>query len=368
MLPFQLQRFAEDKTERATPHRRRELRRQGRVVRSHELTAAVSFLAALVVLRLLGPFAWNSWSEMIQSDLGQAGSSSLDAGSVHALLLSHVVWWVRLVGPVLAVAALAGGLTAFAQVGALFLPQAVMPDLQRLNPLAGARRLWSVRSALEAGKALAKLAVVSGVAYVTLRQAIVGFQGLFATDPAVAPGHVGRVMFQLGAEVGAFLLGLAAVDYVVQRLQFERSIRMSRQEVRDELKQLEGDPQVKSRIRARGRALALRRMMQEVPKADVVVTNPTHVAVALRYDGQRMSAPTVIAKGVDELALRIRRIAEDAGVPVVENRPLAHALHRAVEVGQEIPADLYRAVAEVLAYVYRLQGRAQSVYSEGGSR
>ncbi|GMA49021.1 hypothetical protein GCM10025857_03780 [Alicyclobacillus contaminans] len=215
--------------------------------------------------------------------------------------------------------------------------------------------MWSVQSLAEAVKSILKLLIVAAMAYLAAQNIIGHLADLMTTEIQGLPKVVGGMVAQLGLEISGAFVVLAALDYLFQRYEFERSIRMSREEIKEEMKRQEGDPQIKSQIRQRGRALALRRMMQEVPKADVVITNPTHFAVAIRYDAASMSAPKVVAKGQDELAWRIRKLAEQSGVPRVENRQLAQTLYRTVELDQLIPSELYQAVAEVLAYVYRLR-------------
>ncbi|MDQ0190542.1 flagellar biosynthesis protein FlhB [Alicyclobacillus cycloheptanicus] len=357
MLPFELQRFAGEKTERATPRRRQELRKEGRVPRSAELTGAVAFLTVLVLLRMEGPTIWGEWLNVIEQGLSNAaGASPLTQADVRALLFTQVWTVVRLLLPLVGGALMVGLLAAFAQTGPIFTPNVLVPDLQRVQPLAGMARLWSARTLAEAVKSLLKLAIVSAVAYASVHQLESESVSLSTVPLEGMPALVGSLVFRLGIQIAVLMLLLAGVDFVYQRYEFERSIRMSREEIKEEAKSQEGDPQIRSKIRQRGRALAMRRMMQQVPTADVVVTNPTHFAVALKYVAKEMAAPIVLAKGQDELALRIRQAAEEANVPTVENRPLARALYETVDLGGAVPPSLFQAVAEVLAYVYRLKG------------
>ncbi|WP_026974476.1 flagellar biosynthesis protein FlhB [Alicyclobacillus contaminans] len=355
MLALDLQRFAGEKTERATPQRRREVRREGRVPRSPELTSALVLLSSLVVLRWGGPRIWDGWLTMMQTQLQQINTADLTTASVMALFRTNTWACVVLLAPVLATALLIGVGVAVAQVGFLIVPKRIMPDFQKISPAAGFRRMWSVQSLAEAVKSILKLLIVAAMAYLAAQNIIGHLADLMTTEIQGLPKVVGGMVAQLGLEISGAFVVLAALDYLFQRYEFERSIRMSREEIKEEMKRQEGDPQIKSQIRQRGRALALRRMMQEVPKADVVITNPTHFAVAIRYDAASMSAPKVVAKGQDELAWRIRKLAEQSGVPRVENRQLAQTLYRTVELDQLIPSELYQAVAEVLAYVYRLR-------------
>ncbi|SFU75355.1 flagellar biosynthesis protein FlhB [Alicyclobacillus macrosporangiidus] len=358
MVPFTLQRFAEERTERATPRRRAEVRRQGRVPHSPELSGAIALLAGVLSLFAFGSQIWNEAVSTMASGLAQNPPADWTPTGIRALFAHALGHVVRMVLPVSGIALAAGLATAFAQVGALFVPKLLLPDLRRIDPLAGLRRLWSARTLVEAAKSVLKLALVGGIAYMGANDAAGVVARLGGVDPARLPGAVGQLALRLAVEIAAAFAALALLDWTWQRFEFERSIRMTRQEVREEFRQQEGDPQIRQRIRQRARALAMRRMMQNVPKADVVVTNPTHYAVALRYDPATMTAPRVVAKGQDDLARRIRSLARTHGVPVVENRPLAQTLYRTVEVDEVIPRELYQAVAEVLAYVYRLRDRA----------
>lgn len=361
MIAWDLQRFAGEKTERATPQRRREVRQKGQVARSVELTSAVTLMVAIVLLRVFGPRIWGVWVSFMESCFTSAGQTgALNQGTV--LSLAHSTSWlfIRMLAPLLFGVALMGAAVGFAQVGPMFLPNLALPKFSRVNPLEGFKRMWSLRTLVEAGKSFLKLVIVGAVAYHGAVQ-IIGKIGLLtATSLPSLVTFTAHSVFQIAIEVGAAFVLLSFVDYLYQRFEFEKGIRMSREEIKQEFKQQEGDPLIRSQLRQRGRSLAMRRMMQDVPKADVVVTNPTHFAVALQYDATRMTAPVVLAKGQDELALKIREVAQQAGVPVMENRPLARQLHRELDIGDAVPQELFRAVAEVLAAVYRLRGKTSS--------
>lgn len=346
----------EQRTEAPTPRRRTEARSKGQVARSHDLTAAVILFAAVVLLRLLGERVWISLYGLIESALNADHPARLaDAlpyitGSARQLLYS--------VGPVLAILFAVAIIVLFAQVGWLFTWQPLMPSLGKLNPLAGLMRLLSVRSAGGAAISVAKVIVVGTVAYVTVHQQIakVLHAGLLDLASLVAAG--GALMFGLCIRLSAAVLILALLDYAWQKYRHERDLRMTKEEVKDELRSMEGDPQIKRRRRQLQLQMAMRRLRKDVPNADVIVTNPTHFAIAIQYDADHMAAPKVVAKGVDYAAIRIRQIATEFGIPIVERRPLARALYDSVDVGQYIPEKFYRAIAEVLAYVYELTGRS----------
>lgn len=360
MLSIQLQRFAGssssgEKTERATPRRRQEARREGNVPKSVELSAAIGLLGAMVVLRIVGGKVWGAWMEMFRHDIANAAAVHMTVETVVEMLSSQVGYVIGGLLPVVLVAFGLSILAGFVQVGPLFVPKLLLPKLNRISPLSGVQKLFTARTLVESLKSILKLVIVVGVAYYFIHKVIESIAVLPNTSVQVLVPAVGGIVFQLGLAVSLLMLGLAGLDFFFQRYEYEKNLRMTKQEVKDEYRQMEGDSRVKASIRRRGRALALRRMMQEVPKADVVITNPTHYAVALRYEIEKMSAPRVVAKGQDHLALRIREIAAVSEVPMVENRPLARTLYTSVELGDAIPPDLYQAVAEVLAYVYALK-------------
>jgi flagellar biosynthetic protein FlhB len=256
--------------------------------------------------------------------------------------------------PVAMAAVAMGFMMSSVQVGFVLSPQALAPNLAKLNPVAGLSRMVSARSLVELIKSIAKVAIVGYVGY---RSVAGEYQNLFRMadmDAASMLAYVGGLTFSIGIKTGLILIVLGVADYLYQRFEYEKSIRMSKEELRQEAKEYDGDPLIRSRIRAKQREMSMARMMQAVPKADVVITNPTHYAVALEYDQDSMDAPTVVAKGKDLIALRIKEVAKEHGVHIVENKPLAQTLYSAVETGSQIPVELYKAVAEVLAYVYQM--------------
>lgn len=348
--------YADERTEAPTPRRRREARTKGQVARSQDLTAAVLLVAAFLALRFLGPWLWQGMLNLVAAslripdpwqlgeNLNFAGSAVIEAGKRVAPIL------LLLFGAIL--------LTLFAQIGPLLTGQPLVPSLSKISPLSGLKRLFSMRSAMLAAISFGKLLVVATVAYLTLVASAAAVIYAFAFDYHDMIRLGARLMFDLGIKLAAALLILSLFDLAWQRFRHERDIRMTKEEVKDELRSMEGDPQIKRRRRQLQFQMALQRLRKNVPTADVVVTNPTHFAVAIRYDADTMSAPKVVAKGADYVALRIRQIATEFGIPIVERRALARALHDSVEVGQYIPERFYRAIAEILAYVYELSGRS----------
>jgi len=350
----------EERTEPATPRRREEARERGQVARSADLSSALVLLSAVLALQFLG-------RSMIGGLLASAaavleGFGSIDAepgglmlhfGSAFTAVLAG---FLPFVGIVLAAALVAN----LAQVGFLFTGEPLVPDLDRINPVTGLGRLFSVRGLLKVVAGLLKISIVGAVVLWTIwaeRARLVELSGQ-PFEPML--GVATELMLALSLRAALALLALAVLDYGLQRWQHERDLRMSKREVREEMKRYEGDPRIRERRRGLQRKLALQRMMLGVPEATVVITNPTHFAVAVRYE-KPMDAPIVVAKGAEQMALRIRETAMEHGVPIVERQELARALYRSVEVGQAIPSDLYKAVAEILAYVYRLKGFAPAI-------
>jgi len=262
-----------------------------------------------------------------------------------------------LIAPVTAIALIIGLGINFWQVGFMFTGHTLTPKLDRLNPIEGFRKMFSMRTLAELLKSAVKVVIVAIIAWQEYLAVTKSLPSLFMYTPAQSAVFIGNSVFSLSMNVGFGLLALAVLDYFYQWWEYEKSLRMSKQELKDEHKQMEGDPQIRSRIKEKQRQLGLKRMMQQVPGADVVITNPTHFAVALKYDPAANEAPVVVAKGKDRVALRIKEIAQEHNVSTVENPPLAQALFGSTDIGEAIPAELFHAVAEVLAFVYSLKGK-----------
>ncbi|MDI3537978.1 MAG: flagellar biosynthesis protein FlhB [Bacillota bacterium] len=353
---FNLQLFAgEEKTEPATPHRRQEARRKGQVFHSLELNAAAVLLASSMAVFFLLPL-WQAQLIAFTKETFLTPGADWEVADAYRLLLRFLLQFAYLALPVLLAGLAAALLVSYLQVGFVFSSEPVAFRLERLNPVAGLGRIFSRRSLATLVRNLVKLVVVAWVAASSIRSEyaliprlpLVGLEGFLA--------FLGKLSWRLAWQCGLAVLVLAVFDFLYQRWEYEQSLRMSRQEIKEELRETEGRPEVRARVRERQRQLARARMLHRVPEADVVITNPTHYAVALKYDAARMAAPEVIAKGAGLIAERIKKLAREHGVSIVENKPLAQALYRTVEVGESIPATFYRAVAEVLAYVYRQKG------------
>lgn len=341
-----------DRTEAPTPRRRSEARRQGRVPRSQELTAALMLLGGFIGLMVFGRAVWDSLLRTVHRGLEWSGPlTESDAVAVFA----HLTWdAARSATPLLIAVLGIGLLVGFMQVGPLWTWTPLKPSLNKINPLAGLGRMFSARTAVQLLINIAKLLLVGGVIYVTLMGWADRVVYALSLELVALLPLAGDLCFRLGIRIALAMLLLGLIDYAYQRYRHERDLRMTRSEVREELRSMEGDPVLKRRRRQVQMQLALQRIRRDVPKADVVVTNPTHVAVALKYEARTMHAPQVVAKGADYMALRLREVAAMAGVPIVEKPLLARAIYAEVEVGRTIPGKFFQAVAEVLAYVYEL--------------
>jgi len=350
----------QDRTEPATPKKREDARRKGQVAVSREIPSVCILSTALGVFFFAGAWMFRRLWVFMAGVFEQAGALSLDDSTLHAWLVDVFRYALLTLSPLMGFILLAGFAGYVGQVGFLVTGEPLTPKLSKLNPISGIRRLFSLRSVVELGKALVKLILIGSVAFLTLRGELVKFSSLIHMDAPRILATIGHLSFKTVLSICLSLLLLAGLDYLYQRWQYEKDLRMTKQEVKEEFKQREGDPGVKSRIKRTQMELAQRRMMADVPKAQVVITNPTHLAVALCFDSTRMAAPRVVAKGAGYVATRIKDLAEDAGVPIVEQKPLARALFKSVEIGDVIPVELYRAAAEVLAYVYRLKGQTSA--------
>lgn len=345
----------QERSEAATPRRRQEARRRGQTARSAEINSAAGLLAGFLFFRYWGSGLVDQLGALMTGSFRNLNQRDLTVDTVMAVFGQFGLGLAQMLGPVFAVMVVVGVVANVAQVGLLLTTQPLQPDFSRVNPFEGAKRLVSMRSLVELGKSVLKLAIVGYVVWrvVESRLMVLMLTPTMAWQSAVAT--IVTVVFDAAIWAGGLLFVLAAADYAYQRFQFEKSIKMSREEVKEEFKQTEGNPVIKQRVRQLQRAVAQRRMMQAVPQADVVITNPTHFAVALQYDAKTMRAPRVVAKGADLLAQQIKQIASESGVPMMENKPLAQALYKMCEVGQEVPPDMYATVAELLAFVFRLR-------------
>lgn len=345
----------EQRTESATPKRLEEARKQGNVPRSRDLTSAAVLLAGGLGLKSMGSLMGGQLAALMRDALTFTRAEAMGDGGMTAAL-GNAAWQALIaLTPVLGLLLAAAVLAPLLIGGWNFSAEAFAPKWERLDPIAGFGRVFSLQGVLEVGKSLARFAVVALVALLLLRYETPRLLALGREPLGLAIGHALALAGTALIALAGSLVLIALVDVPLALWQYHRNLRMTREEVREEMKESEGNPEVKGHIRSKQQAMARSRMMQEVPKADVVITNPTHYAVALRYDEKGMRAPVVVAKGADLVAARIRAIAGEHGVPLLEAPPLARALHANCDLGDEIPARLYAAVAQVLTYVYQLK-------------
>jgi len=350
-----LQLFAGEKTEKATPHRKQEARKKGQVVKSHEVITVVLLTLTFLVLKSWLPYVMEDFQKFFYHVFAYT-KTEITVEIATILVIETIVITAKMAGPILLVAMVAGYMANVLQIGFLVTTESLKFDLNRLNPLKGMKRILSLRSIAELLKTILKTCLVGFVAFYSIYQQLPQLAVMMDYSVEQSLYTMGEITYTMIWRILAVLIVIAIADYAFQYYDYQKSLRMSKQEIKEEFKTVEGDPHVKAEIKARQRQMASRRMMQEVPEATVVITNPTHFAIAIKYH-DNMSAPTVVAKGKDYLAQKIKELAIEHDIVIVENRELARALYKEVEIGMPIPVELYKAVAEVLAYVYKLKGR-----------
>jgi flagellar biosynthetic protein FlhB len=347
----------EEKTEQPTPRKREDTRKKGEVAKSRELPSVAVLLTGLITLTAFGSYMYSQIQTIMKSAFSLLSLHDLSLADFMVFAERMVASFILAVTPLLAAIFVAAVFSNIMQVGFMFSGELIKPKLSKLNPIKGFGRLFSKQSFMELFKCLLKLAIVGGIAYWTIRGEVknVPFLGEMETHSIVA--YILLAIFKIFIRCTLAMIFLVVIDYAFQRREFEKKIKMSKKEVKDEFKRTEGDPLIKSRIKSIQMQMARRRMMQAVPQADVVITNPTDLAVALKYDSSSMGAPHLLAKGSGKIAEKIKELAAKYDIPILENRDLARSLYSLVEIGEEIPPALYQAVAEVLAYIYRLKGK-----------
>lgn len=344
-----------DRTEQPTQKRLDDARKEGRIPRSRDLTAAAVMVTTGIALKTIGDTAGAKLGEMMKAGLSVTRERIFDTGAMTSAFGDLALMALYAVAPLLLLTLVAAVGAPLALGGWSFSTQALSPDFSRLSPVSGIARMVSLRSWVELGKSLGKFAIVGGAGALVLWLNMDELMGLGREPIQAAIAHAMSITGQSLIALTCALVVIAGIDVPFQLWQYHRDMRMTREEIRQENRESEGSPEVRGRIRALQREMAERRMMEDVPRADVIVVNPTHYAVALRYDEKTMRAPQVVAKGVDLMAARIREVASEHKVPIFEAPPLARALHRTAEIGDEIPAELYVAVAQVLTYIFQLR-------------
>ncbi|CAM3940336.1 flagellar biosynthesis protein FlhB [Paenibacillus alkaliterrae] len=359
-LKLDLQLFSQEKTEKATPKKQGDARKKGQVARSADLPGSFILLFTFMGFIMLGGY----YKQHIMMLFGNLFEDwllmDLTTGNVMTLFNDVTLELLLILMPIFAVAVIIGILGNIVQFGFLLTGEPLKMQLSKMNPIKGFKQIFSARTLVEFLKSVLKLLIIGILVFMAITKEWERILVLASLPIQHIFSFTAGLTVKLGIEIGAVLTVLALADYFYQRYEHSKSLRMSKQDIKDEYKKSEGDPLIKGKIRERQRRMALQRMMQEVPKADVIITNPTHFAIALKYDSSQMEAPKIIAKGMNHVALRIREVAKENGIVMMENKPLARALYERAEIGDVIPPDLFQAVAEVLAYVYKMKGRVKS--------
>jgi flagellar biosynthetic protein FlhB len=357
-LRVNLQLFAQEKTEPATPKKKADERKKGQVAKSQEIPGAFILFFSFLFLFMFGGYFQDRIYRLFTVSFNEYMFWDVSINNTIIIFGNLLLNGFFLLLPIFLGTVVIAILGNYLQIGFLLTGDPLLLKFSKLNPIAGAKRIFSLRSVVEFLKSLLKFSIVAIICYTTIVAEKEAFLALANLPLESIFGFTARVTLILGLKIGGILIVLALFDYMYQKYDYEKNLRMSKQDIKDEYKKSEGDPLIKGKIREKQRRMALQRMMQDVPKADVVITNPTHFAVALRYDPKVMESPVVIAKGQDYIALKIRELANINNITLMENKPLARALYEQVEIGESVPADLFQAVAEVLAYVYRLKRKA----------
>lgn len=354
-LQLDLQFFAGEKTEKATPKKRQDVRKKGQVVKSQDVNTAFMFFLIFLVLFVTGGFLKSSFSQLIEKSFTDYIHLSVTKDSFFTVMTEIGLQITLVLAPIMIAAFIAGFVANLMQFGFLFTTEPLKFKLERIDPIKGAKRIFSLRAIVELFKSIFKISIIGAVTFTILwiNKDEIFMLASKPLDGAIA--FFSTMTIQMGLAASLALGIIAVFDYAYQKYDFEKQNRMSKQDLKDEHKSIEGDPLIKSKIKERQRMMAMQRMMSEVPNADVIITNPTHYAVAIKYDEEKADAPYIVAKGVDSVALKIREIAAANKVMTVENRPLARALYSKLEIGDMIGEEFFQAVAEILAYVYRVQ-------------
>lgn len=349
---------ASEKTEQATPKKKRDERKKGNVFSSKDLVSAffiiLIFFAIKVCSKLMYTTLYNSmifWLNKCD------GSFEISDSALTHILIEVVKAFVIVAGPIMLVSIVVNILFTGAQTGFIFSKEALKPKFSRMNPIEGIKKLFSLRTVVETIKSILKITIIASIIYSKISGSIKDIARLYDVDILSAIAYLCSTIFSTVMSIGIVFIGLGIFDLLYQWWDYEKTMKMTKQEVKEEYKQMEGDPQIKGRIRQIQREMAQRRMMQEVPKADVIIRNPTHFAIAIKYNPEQNIAPIVIAKGADNVAMKIIEIAAENNITMTENKPLARALYDEVDLGREIPAVFYQEVAEVLAWVYDLKNK-----------
>ncbi|WP_318615406.1 flagellar biosynthesis protein FlhB [Sporosarcina sp. YIM B06819] len=356
MLRLDLQFFAGEKTEKATPKKRQDSRKKGQVLKSQDVTSATVLLTVFLFLFFIAGFMRDRFFLFFKHAFTEyVPLTHLDEDKAMLIYSEVVIQMAFILLPIMLAAVVAGLAGNLFQIGLLFTTEPLKFDLKKIDPIKGLKRIFSMRAIIELLKSVLKISFIGSTTVIILMMNIDKVLALAFKSPWDVMTTVAQLAAIMGITAALVLLFISILDFFYQKFDYEKNLRMSKQDIKDEHKNSEGDPIIKSRIKQRQREMAMRRMMQEVPNADVVITNPTHFAIAIKYDDGNMDAPIVVAKGLDFVAQKIKLIAKEHDIVMVENRPLARSLYDEVEIGGRIPEEFFKAIAEILAYVYRIQ-------------
>ncbi len=347
----------DEKTIPATPYRRQKAREKGNVPRSTEVSSAMLLLVIIPLFLWLGTYMSEGFSTIYKYFLGECGNLEVNSENLISIIGFSARNVSKFLLPFFLSITVVGISSSLISGGFVFAPSKINPDLQKLNPIKGLQKLFSAQSIFTLGKSILKLAVVGGISYWTIKETLPGFLSIVNASAEYQAMLIVKNAITLTLRISLAFLLLAAMDYIFQKWDYEKNIRMTPQEVKEEAKEHEGSPDIKRQIRKKQMELASRRMMKEVPKSTVVITNPVRLAIAIKYETKKHRAPLIVAKGGGLVAERIKKIARKHDVPIVENKVLARLLFRTCDIGEEVPTKLYQAVAEVIAYVYKLKNR-----------
>ncbi len=350
--------MAGEKTEKATPKKRQDERKKGNVFTSKDITALISILGVFFSMKLLFPSMYKTTKAFTFRYMGYAAyKTDLTDSFIKEIAVTSLDAFVRAAIPIILIAMLIGVVITLAQTKLLFSTDSLKPKFNRLNPLEGIKKLFSLKSMVEVLKGIIKISIILIVLYNFIKGRFVDFSRTLTMGLMDSSHFMLKSVLDMVFNISIAFTGIAAIDYFYQWWDYERQIKMSKHDLKEEYKQMEGNPQIKGKIKEIQRQRAMSRMMQAVPSADVVIKNPTHFAVALKYDIENDSAPILVAKGQDELALRIIKVAEENNVSVIENKPLARSIFAATDLNREIPAEHYGEIAEILVYIYKLNNK-----------
>lgn len=356
-IPFIIIFASDDKTEEATPHKMSEAKKKGQVAKSKDVSLALTLLASTLVLNILSKYSVKSLGEDIISFFNNFLNMNLSYGNLQNLSMTVLYRMAIIILPMILPIMIMGVLANFLQTGFILTKDTIKPDLSKLNPINGFKRMFSVRTAAELVKDIFLVTVIGYIGYSYVKSNFNDMLNMGNLTFSAMMDFIASIIKGAFFKITLIMMAIAIVDFIFQKLQFKKDMKMTKQEVKEEFKQEEGDPEIKGKIKRKQRELAMRRMMQQVPNATVVVTNPTHIAVALMYNDKDSGAPKVVAKGADYVAIKIKEKAKESNVPIIENKPLARLIYDEVELDSEIPVEMYQAVAEILAVVFKLNSR-----------